>query len=320
MRARLRGRAGLTLIELLLAMVTGVVVISSVAAYVRTTDGTIRGSNAREDYTRKARFLGLAFRRDFGEAGVGIESLRGFGSVAVFNDTVTILKVPFEPNQEPAYNVALNPPSTTNATTNSSSSINCGTTCLRLRRTASGTPLTLTPGSLARVQRGTIRRLIVINTVASPAASDSVAVTFRSASAILRRPSITSGAPLGSISNTNTVVQRLSLVAYWRDASNNLWRATRINPANGAFSDAEIVATGVTEFEVRLVFQDGTIAANADSTVSGRHYNNINGILVRTTIQSDIVDPRANGGVPLQRSYVFRVTPRNLLYERNRTN
>ena len=42
-----RNRAGLTLIELLITMIVGLVVLSTVTAYVRTTDRSITGATAR---------------------------------------------------------------------------------------------------------------------------------------------------------------------------------------------------------------------------------------------------------------------------------
>ena len=299
-------------------MIVGLLVISTVTAYVRTTDRNITGAAARQDYTRKARFLGIALRRDIGEAGVGIQSMDDWGTVAVFGDTITVLKVPYDnpgPGQDPAYNIGLNPSSTTNATSNATT--NCGNSCFRLRRTGSGVALTLQSGMVAAVTQSTVRRLIVINTVASGAASDSLAVTYRSTSTFLKRASIVQSTPLSGISNTNTTVQRLDLVAYWRDASNNLWRATRVNPSTGALQ-GELVASGCTAFTARLIFQDGTTATTADPTVAGHHYTNINGVIVTARFTSDIIDTRINGGVPLARTYTFRVTPRNLLYERNR--
>lgn len=320
----MRRRRGLTLIELLIAMIVGLVVVTSASSYVKATHRTINGSNAREDYTRKARFLGLALRRDLGEAGVGIESMKGFGSVAVWNDTIVILKVPYTPNQEPAYAMGL-PPSTTTATTQNV----CSNTCLRLKRTAPGVALNLQPGMVARIQKTNFRRLVVVNTVGTGSATDSIAVTFRNVTGtggVMKRQSLsqsTSGSspgPVTSISNSNTTVQRLDMVAYWRDASNNLWRATRIDPATGNFSSAEIVATGVSNFQVQLSFMNGGVADNADSTNTSRQFNQINAIIVRAEIRSDFTDPRSNSGQPLKRTFTYRVQPRNLIYERNRDN
>jgi hypothetical protein len=135
----------------------------------------------------------------------------------------------------------------------------------------------------------------------------------------LHHPSITNGAPVTAISTTNTTVQRLDMIAYWRDAQNNLWRATRMDPATGALV-GEIVTTGCTAFTARVIFQDGTTSAvsGADSTVAGRTFSDINAVLITTTLKSDVVDSRINNGVALGRTYTFRVQPRNLLYERNR--
>jgi hypothetical protein len=316
---RLRSRRGLTIIELILALVVGLVVLTTVTGYVGSTDRNISANSLREDYSRNARFVGLALRRDLGEAGVGIESLVGWGTVGVYNDTITVLKVPFTPNMEQPYNLALNPSGTTNS--NSNAGQNCGNTCMRLRRLSAGTALTLQPGMLARIQVANARRLILVSAVGAGGPNDSIAVNFRPTTTLLRRRSATTGATpvnaMGGMSNANTTVQRLDLVAYWRDAQNNLWRATRMDPATGNFV-GEIVATGCTQFNVQLVFVDGGIANNADSTIANRAYDQINAIRVTATFQSTITDSRINGGQPLARTYVYHVQPRNLIYERNR--
>jgi hypothetical protein len=69
-----------------------------------------------------------------------------------------------------------------------------------------------------------------------------------------------------------------------------------------------------------MMFMDGGTANSADSNTVNRYYNNINAILVRVTLESDYTDPRSNGGLPLKRTFTYRVQPRNLLYERNRDN
>jgi Tfp pilus assembly protein PilW len=315
MTDRARGaRRGVTIIELIIAMVVGLVVLGTVTSYVGTTDRNMNAATAREDYARKARFLGLALRRDIGEAGVAIESTPTFGSVAVFGDTVSILKVPFQPNQEQPYNLATNPPL---ASVSSNASQNCGNSCMRLRRLSAGTALTITSGMIARIQSGTDRRLILINTVGTPGASDSIAVTFRSSARLLRRPSVLQASPISGMTSANTTVQRLDMVTYWRDASNNLWRATRMDPSTGNLV-GEIVARGCTQFEVQLVFANGTVADSASATVAGQDYNDINLVRIRATIQSSVIDPRMNNGVPLERTYTWQIQPRNLIYERNR--
>ncbi|HKS07031.1 MAG TPA: prepilin-type N-terminal cleavage/methylation domain-containing protein [Gemmatimonadaceae bacterium] len=308
---------GFTLIELLIALVMGLIVLTTVTGYVRTTQRTINATTMRDDYARKARFLGLTLRRDIGEAGVGIESLRGWGAVSVIGDTIVVVKVPYTPNAEPAYTVV--PPAAALTPTTHSNSAGCGNLCFRLRRVSAGTALTLQAGDVARVQQGTIRRLIGVTAVGAltPSGStDSISVQFLDLAALFRRPSIQQAPPLTGITISNTTVQRLELVAYWRDASNNLRRATRID-ATGQLV-GEIIATGCTQFEAWITFKNGGIADNADSTVTGRWFNDINAVNVRATMQADVIDPRVNGGVPLKRTYTYRVQPRNLLYQRNR--
>src|SRR5690606_30349010 len=128
---------------------------------------------------------------------------------------------------------------------------------------------------------------------------------------------VSTNLPLAGITAANTTLQRLELVAYWRDADNNLWRATRMDPVTGAFV-GDIIATGCSKFEARLIFADGTMHTHADASVPGRRYTDINAIQIVATLESDLTDLRINDGQPLQRTFTWQVQPRNLLYERNR--
>jgi len=301
-------RRGITIVELIVAMVVGLVVLGTVVAYVGTTDRSLQASTAREDYARKARFLGFAFRRDLGEAGTGIESYRTWGTVSVSGDTVSVLKVRYAPTAEPSFPIIVVPASAT-ATSNTM----CGNACFL---TARGGEQSVEPGMVARVQVSpSLRRLVVVSTVTRQGQRTAIAV--RSADSVLHRASVTRDAPLTELTPGNTFLQALELVAYWRDAQNQLWRATRLDPSTGAL-DGEVVATGVVSFQVRVLFADGTVGSAVNAAVAGRRYTDVNGIRITATLESDLTDARINDGQPLRRTYTWLVQPRNLLYERSR--
>ncbi len=72
----------------------------------------------------------------------------------------------------------------------------------------------------------------------------------------------------------------------------------------------------------RLVFTDGTEAAQADNGSDGNannDYDDIAALRVTATLQADRTDPRVNGGLPVRRQLQWWFAPRNLVYERNRT-
>ena len=96
MRVRLpAGRAGFTLVELMIAMIVGLVVLAAATAVVASTWRGAAGGRMREGIERNARFMNSALNRDLSETGVGIASSVRFGSLSVRNDTIVILSVPY---------------------------------------------------------------------------------------------------------------------------------------------------------------------------------------------------------------------------------
>jgi hypothetical protein len=107
-------------------------------------------------------------------------------------------------------------------------------------------------------------------------------------------------------------------VVYWR-ANGQLFRATGFNP--DLTLRGEALAAGVQTWTGRLVFTDGTEAPQADNGSDGNannDYDDIAGLRIRATLQSDRIDPKVNGGQPVRRDLQWWYAPRNLVYERNR--
>jgi prepilin-type N-terminal cleavage/methylation domain-containing protein len=299
-----RTQAGYTLIELMIAVVIGVLVLSSATSLAMTTFRSMSGLQMRDNIDRNARFVGLTLQRDLAETGVDIESLADFGTLAVWNDSVSILRIPYDPNPAPAY-----PLSVANAPGDGT----CGLACVEIQ--TGGVAPALAGGDVARLQLNQQRRLILITSVTA-AANNAYRVSFANLATVIHHNSgMVTGLTPGNA--TSAVVQKVQPVIYWRQGT-QLMRATRLSPGGGFAG--EVIADGVLSFTATLVFTDGDEAAAADPLDADgtNDYNDIAGIRVRAVMQSDRVDPRINGGLPLSRAYEWFVAPRNLIYERNR--
>lgn len=298
-----RPSGGYTLIELMIAIVVGVLVLSSATSLALTTFRSMSGLQMRDGIDRNARFVGLTLQRDLAETGVDLQSLADFGALAVWNDSIAILRVPYDPTAAPSY--ALSTANIANA--------QCGLTCVEIQ--TGGAAPALAVGDVARLQLNQQRRLILISAIA-PAGSNAYRISFAGLGTVIHHPSgmLTGLTPTNA---TSAYVQRLQPVIYWRQGT-QLMRATRLN-SNGSFA-GEILADGVQSFTATLIFTDGDEAPSANPTDSdgSNDYNDISGIRVRAVLQSDRTDTRINGGQPISRPYEWFMAPRNLIYERNR--
>jgi prepilin-type N-terminal cleavage/methylation domain-containing protein len=298
-----RARAGFTLIEILIAMVVGVLVLSSATSLAVTTFRSLSGLQMRDGIDRNARFVGLTLQRDLAETGVDIESLADFGTLDVWNDSIAILRVPYEPAAAPPYALS---------TANSVNGV-CGATCVEIQ--TGGTPPDLVVGDIARFQLNQQRRLLLLTGV-TPVAGG-YRIDFSNLPSVIHHTSGIAGIALTPANASSAIVQKLTPVIYWRQGT-QLMRATTLSPGGGFVG--EVLADGVQTFAVTLIFTDGdelptASALDADGT---NDYNDIAGIRVRATLQADRADPRINGGTPITRQYQWFVAPRNLIYERNR--
>lgn len=306
-----RRRAGFTLAELLISMTVALVVITSATSFSVASWKTRRGWTVREGVDRGARFVGLSIARDAQEAGISIESTPTFASLGTFGDTLSILSVPFEPLEAPVYDIyddgdtlPTYPPGG-----------NCGATCIEFL-IPSGTPA-LEVGNLARLQVGTTRRLLLLQSVANQG-NGRFRVTFLPTTTILGRPS---GLDSLLLSRSGTTIQRLNAVVYWRDASTKkLYRAASLSSTGAPIG--QLMASNVEDFKASLLFLNNSEADRYDGTDADtlNDGNDIIGTKIRAQMKSDRSDPSVNGGEPILRWYEWKVAPRNLLYEKNRAN
>jgi prepilin-type N-terminal cleavage/methylation domain-containing protein len=299
--APLRYRSGFTLLELLIALMVGLVVLTAATKMAAMTWVGVRGLSIRDNITRNARYVGLSLQRDVQETGVDLSSTVDFGSLATFSDTVLMLRVPYAPAASNQY-----PLNTANFATGV-----CGATCVEIQ--TGGPAPDIASGDLARIQASNTRRLVYVTGVA--AVNGGYRIQFTNDASLLHHPA---GIAALAINPASTFVQRLGMVAYWRE-NGQLMRAQKLNP-NLSLA-GESIATGVQTLTTTLIFVNGAEAAQADNgtdATSTNDYDDIAALRIRAMVQGERTDPRVNGGRPVQRQLQWWFAPRNLIYERNR--
>jgi prepilin-type N-terminal cleavage/methylation domain-containing protein len=282
-------RAGYTLLELLIAMVLGVVVIGISANFAAATMRSSRATDLRDNLARDARFVGSSIARDVQDAGVSIDSDERFGSVATRNDTLVTLSVPFLPNAAESYPMVV-PADTTNPLPPGGT---CGATCLDVDD-PNVVPFQLRVGDLALLNVSTVRRVLMITGVTS-IGSNRMRLTWSPVDSIFVFPSGLSGGL--RLTRTGVTVQR-----------------------SGHLPGA-VAARGVQTFSARLEFIDGVERVGADGFDADtlNDYDRIASVKLRSRILVERTDRSINGGGTYWRDYVWRVSPRNLAYQRNRS-
>ena len=305
----LGARHGFTLVELLISMTISMVVLSSAMAFAMTSWHSRRGWTIREAIDRNARFVGMSLSRDTQEAGIAMESTPVFASVGTFGDTLSILSVPYTPNESPVYSIyndgAPQPDYPLGG--------NCGATCIEFNK-QSGIYI-LAAGDLARLQVAGERRLLLITSVTDNGTR--FRVNFKNQNWLLGRQSALSDSLL--LSRSTTSIQKLKAVVYYRDAgTQSLMRAETFSTAGVPIG--AVLATNVSSWSAALTFVGNTEhpsynGFDADTTNDG---NKIIGVKLRAAIKADRADPNVNNGVLVTRRYEWGIAPRNLLYEKNR--
>jgi prepilin-type N-terminal cleavage/methylation domain-containing protein len=305
---------GFTLIEMLIALAVGLIVASAALSFVGTTYRTQGGDEVREEVYRNARYAGMSLGRDMQLSGVALTSTPSFGTLSAWNDTVVILRVPFDPAEAPIH--ALTPPLGPTPPLYPGQGT-CGTNCVDVEK---GATLDLKAGDLARLNVNATRRLILVKTVVDnngngQGGKKTVQVTFTDHATLLHQPAGLSGNLL--LSWSATTVQRLAPIIYYPDVpGKRLMRAERLKVADGS-PDGEVLAYGVQDFKVWLKFLDGHEASTADPALAGSGYDDVVGARITATFSADRPDVRLNQGQLFTRSYEWRFTPRNLLWQRN---
>ncbi len=305
----LRNR-GFTIIEMLIALVIGLVVLSAALSFVATTYRTAGGNEVREEVHRNARFIGMSLERDFQTTGVGITSTPAFGTLGLWNDTIVIIHVPFDSTEAKIY--PLKPATCTVSPLPAGGT--CGANCVNVDKGVGVFGIKV--GDLAQINVNGVRRLIVVSTVTDMGTS--MALQFITADSLLHLPAGVTGPPPTLLTcPTGTFVQRLIPILYWRDSQKRLWRAEALKldgKPNGV-----IVAYGVDSLKSTLVFLDGTQATvvNRNGALPNQTFDNVVGLRVDAVLAAEKADPRLNQGQLYKRRYMWRFAPRNLMWQRN---
>lgn len=311
MRQSLGRQRGFTLIEMLIALIAGLVVLTASLSFAVTTMRNVEGNEIREDVQRNARFIALSLERDVQSTGVGIASLPWWGSLAVRDDSIAILGVPYDPDEAAIHDLV--PP--VGSTDPMPSGGTCGARCVNLAL-VDGTH-DLEAGDLARLQVQGERRLIIVQSVGVGDAT-SFPLTFTAHPALFGYTAGLTGDL--RLTTTGTIAQELEHVQYYVNDTEQLIRSDDFD-GNGVPQEA-ILADGVQSWEVTLIFTDGDEADEAVATDSDgtNDFDDIVAIRIRATLAADDPDPRVNQGVLYTRDYEWIFAPRNLTYERNRKN
>jgi len=301
-------RGGFTLVELIISLTIGLILVAASLSFAISTFQGAEGNKVREEVYRNARFINMSLQRDVQIAGVGIRSEVDWGSLNVFNDTLVVLAVPWEPQIAHAYEIA--PPFGTNNPLDPGGT--CGALCIDLEKDASGS-FDLAPGDLARLQVNTERHLLLIDGVRD--LGTTFQVTFLGDTTLLGYDAAFQGGL--QLDRFQTTVQKLQPVVYFQEDS-VLYRAQGFD-ATGVLQTAPM-AYGVIDWDVRLVFTDLDEAAAADPTDGDvtNDFDDLLGTRITATLAANRADLRVNSGDIFTREYQWKIMPRNLMYERNR--
>jgi prepilin-type N-terminal cleavage/methylation domain-containing protein len=301
-------RLGFTMIELMIALVMGVIVLSAALSFGVSTWRTMEGNSVREAVYRNGRFIGMSLERDMQTVGVGIASTVSFGTLAVWGDTIVVLSVPFDPNEAPPHD--LDPPAGTDNPLPSGGT--CGTYCLNLLPDAKNY-FSLEAGDLARLQVNDERRLILLTSMKKT--GNLYTVEFTPHSALLHYTAGLTGDLL--LDRYSTFAQELDVIIYYLDGD-KLMRAEKLN--QDGTPAGEILAYGVQEWEVSMVFTDldeapAALPLDADPT---NDFDDVLGIRVRVVCAADRPSINVRSGDLFTKEFEWQFSPRNLMYERNR--
>ena len=303
-----RSREGFTLIELLISVVLSVVVMSASLSFALAAFRGTEGNKLREEVYRNSRFIGMSLERDIQTTGVGIASEIRFGTLNVFNDTLVVLHVPWEPTN--AYPYVIDPPNGVNNPLDPGGT--CGSTCIDLNK-GPGNTFDLVPGDIARLQINAERRVILVTDVRTMGSK--VQLTFASGATLLNsQASLSGGVQLDRFSTT---VQKLQPIIYFVE-NEILYRSDRLDPSGKLISSP--LAYGVKSWEAKMIFLDlgEEDMGNPYDSDNTNDFDDILGTRITATLGTNRPDIRVAGGGDFTRTYEWKLFPRNLMYERNR--
>ena len=310
----------MTLIEIMIAMVVGVIVMGAAMSFTITTFRGVESTNLREDVFRTGRFIGSSLERDAASAGVAIRSQTRFGTLLAQGDTLVIVSVPYDTCQSPP-----------------AASAAPGIAPVYSMPTGTATPATPGPGELRhllrrRQGRGHWRHAAVRRRQHDPdergqraavpqrhrRSGTWAADATRSPSRPATRSSCTRQAGRGrsrarrtcSSLPAATTFQKITPVMYYRDAQNRIIRSTGLT--TGGAPIGEVVAENVLNWNVWLFFEDGDSARVADPTDGDatNDYDDLSSVKVMATLRERPRGPQhRNAGAAQVRVAVLAEEP-----------
>ena len=303
-------REGFTLIELLISVVLSVVVMGASLSFALAAFRGTEGNKLREEVYRSSRFIGMSLERDIQSTGVGIASEIRFGTLNVFNDTLVVVHVPWEPANAFPYTIDESQVSGNNNPLDPGGT--CGPTCIDLNK-GPGNTFDLVPGDIARLQINAERRVILVTDVRDR--DTSVELTFSDAPTLLNYEAALSGGV--QLDRFSTTVQKLQPIVYFVE-NEILYRSDQLDP-NGRLI-ASPLAYGVKSWEAKMIFLDlgEEDFGNPYDTDNTNDFDDILGTRITAVLGTNRPDIRVVDGGTFERTYEWRLYPRNLMYERNR--
>jgi prepilin-type N-terminal cleavage/methylation domain-containing protein len=308
--ARQTSTRGFTLIELIIGLLLGTIILSAAITFLITHMRSLEGADIRENVARNDRYIGALLRRDLQLTGIDITSRTEFATVGVWpgtvGDTLFLLYVPFVPEPAPSHDVepTEDEPAEGEGT--------CGPRCMEVLYDDTK-PIEIEGGDLARLEVEGVRRLIMVTDVVVDGIE--LEISFTDTDTLLRQPA---GLKDLQVEVPGTLIQKLAVVMYYIDDEGRLIRAQRLNP--DGTPDGDVVAFGVEDFDAALIFADGDTLeiANPYDSDTSNDYDDIVGVQVRVTVTAERADPRVNNGLLLKKTTEWRISPRNLRYQKNR--
>ncbi len=302
---------GFTLIELIIALLLGTVILSAAITFLITHMRALEGSDIRENVARNDRYIGALLRRDLQMAGIDIKSSTSYGTIGVWpggaGDTLVILYVPYDPEPSPIHDVdpTQSQPSVGQGT--------CGTRCIEVLYDPMKTQ-ELAIGDMARLEVEGVRRLMLINDF--DVAGMAWEISWTDADTLLHQPAGLVG-PI-QVKVPGTYVQKLAPIIFYLDSQERLMRAESLNMDGSP--KGIVVAYGVQQFDVSLIFADGDTLqrANPYDSDNSNDFDDIVGVKVIVTVRAERTDLRVNSGNLVTKTSEWRISPRNLRYEKNR--
>jgi hypothetical protein len=315
----------MTLIEIMIAMVVGVIVMGAAMSFTITTFRGVEGTNLREDVFRTGRFLGASLERDVAQAGVAIHSQPRFGTLLAKGDTLVIISVPYDSLQSPPFPAGLGlapvysmPTGTATPATPGLGS--CGTYCVDLQ-VAAAMPtdtLQISVGNMIQMNVDSERRFLNV-TAKRNMGGGRYQLTFSAGDTLFLHPADWARDPASAqnlqLRPAETSFQKITPVMYYRNAQKQIMRSTGLT-AGGA-PIAEALADSVTAWDVWLFFADGDSAKMANPTDGDltNDYGDLASVKITATLKN--VRRDRNTGTAASRTFEWRYSPRNLAYERN---